>query len=88
MIPSIIINDMGRCTKSNIFPTGVKGKMSVAITIEIVAMNRYFPGRLFSWGATLLMGGNATAWPAFGISLGLIATALLVACLIFRRQEV
>ena len=52
------------------------------------SIGEYFPGRLFSWGATLLMGGNATAWPAFGISLGLIATALLVACLIFRRQEV
>jgi len=52
------------------------------------SIGEYFPGRLFSWGATLMMGGNATAWPAFGISLGLIATALLVACLIFRRQEV
>jgi ABC-2 type transport system permease protein len=52
------------------------------------SIGEYFPGRLFSWGASLLMGGNAAAWPAFGISLGIIAAALLTACLIFRRQEV
>jgi ABC-type transport system involved in multi-copper enzyme maturation permease subunit len=52
------------------------------------AIGEYLPNRLFSWGASLLMGGNATAWPAFGISLGIIAVALLAACLIFRRQEV
>ncbi len=55
---------------------------------SLPSIGEYFPGRLFSWGATLLMGGEATAWPALGISLGIIAVALLVACLIFRRQEV
>ena len=55
MIPSIIINDRGRCTKSNIFPRGVKGKMSVAITIAIVAMSKYFPGRLLKNGLLLRM---------------------------------
>jgi ABC-2 type transport system permease protein len=52
------------------------------------SIGEYFPGRLFSWGVTLMMGGNASAWPAFGISLGIIAAALLVACIIFRRQEI
>jgi len=52
------------------------------------SIGEYFPGRLFSWGATLMMGGKATAWPAFGISLGIIIVALLVACVVFRRQEV
>jgi ABC-2 type transport system permease protein len=51
-------------------------------------IGEYFPGRLFSWGATMMLGGNATAWPAFAISLGMIALALLVACLVFRRQEI
>jgi hypothetical protein len=55
MIPSITRNDMGRGTKSNIFPIGVKGKISVAITIEIVATNRYFPGRLLKKGLLLRM---------------------------------
>jgi ABC-2 type transport system permease protein len=51
-------------------------------------IGEYFPGRLFSWGTALLMGGNATAWPALWISVGITALALLAACLIFRRQEV
>ena len=52
------------------------------------SIGEYFPSRLFSWGATLMMGGNATAWPALGISLGIIAVALLAACVVFRRQEI
>lgn len=48
----------------------------------------YFPGRLFSWGASLVLKGTDTAWPALWISLGIILAALLAACLVFRRQEV
>ena len=48
----------------------------------------YFPGRLFSWGMTQMLGRTDTAWPAFWISLGIIAVALVAACLVFRRQEV
>jgi ABC-2 type transport system permease protein len=55
---------------------------------SLPSIGEYFPGRLFSWGASLLMGGEATAWPAFWISLSIIAVALLAACLIFRRQEI
>jgi ABC-2 type transport system permease protein len=54
----------------------------------VPTIGEYFPGRLFSWGATLMLGGTGTAWPAFWISLGLIMLALLAACMIFRRQEV
>jgi ABC-2 type transport system permease protein len=52
------------------------------------SVGEYLPGRLFSWGATLMLGGTGTAWPAFGISLGVIVLSLLVACLLFRRQEI
>jgi ABC-2 type transport system permease protein len=55
---------------------------------SIPVIGEYFPGRLFSWGASLMMGGEATAWPAFWISLSIITVALLAACLIFRRQEI
>jgi ABC-2 type transport system permease protein len=55
---------------------------------SLPSIGEYFPGRLFSWGASLMMGGEATAWPALWISLGIIAVALLAACLIFRRQEI
>jgi ABC-2 type transport system permease protein len=51
-------------------------------------IGEYLPGQLFGWGATLMLGGNATAWPALGISLGIIIVALMVACMVFRRQEV
>ncbi len=51
-------------------------------------IGEYFPGRLFSWGATLALGGTDTAWPAFWISLGIIAAALSIAWLVFRRQGV
>jgi len=50
-------------------------------------ISEYFPGRLFSWGSALVMGGGESAWPAFWISLGAIAVALLAAWLVFRRQE-
>jgi hypothetical protein len=55
---------------------------------SLPSIGDYFPGRLFSWGTDLLMGGNGTAWPALGISLGIIAMALLAACLAFRHQEI
>jgi ABC-2 type transport system permease protein len=48
----------------------------------------YFPGRLFSWGVTLMLGGTDAAWPALGISLGIIAATLIIACIVYRRQEV
>jgi ABC-2 type transport system permease protein len=48
----------------------------------------YFPGHLFSWGVSLVLGGNVSAWPALWISLGIILAALVAACLVFRRQEV
>ncbi|HTX92866.1 MAG TPA: ABC transporter permease subunit [Anaerolineales bacterium] len=51
-------------------------------------IGEYFPGRLFSWGASLMLGGTGTAWPALGISLGTIVVALLSACLLFCRQEI
>ena len=55
---------------------------------SIPTIGDYFPGCLFSWGTTNMLGGTDTAWPAFGISLGIIVIALLAACIIFRRQEV
>jgi ABC-2 type transport system permease protein len=51
-------------------------------------LGNYFPGRLFGWGAALMTGGSDAAWPALGISLGIIAAALIIACIVFRRQEV
>lgn len=51
-------------------------------------VGNYLPGRLFSWGAALLLGSDITAWPALWISLGIIAAALVAAYFVFRRQEI
>lgn len=48
----------------------------------------YFPGKLFSWGAALTLGGGEPAWAAFWVGWGMIAAALFAAALVFRRQEV
>lgn len=50
-------------------------------------IGEFFPGQLFGWGATIALGGEASAWPAFWVSLGLIAVSLAGAWLIFRKQE-
>jgi len=50
-------------------------------------ISEYMPGRLFNWGASATLGGAETAWPAFWISLGLIALFLGISWLVFRRQE-
>jgi ABC-2 type transport system permease protein len=60
----------------------------VSVWGSIPHWGEYSPARLFSWAAELLLGKINPAWPAFGISLGLIVIALLAACLIFRRQEI
>jgi ABC-2 type transport system permease protein len=51
-------------------------------------VGEYFPGRLFSWGAELALGGGEASWPALWISLGMIGLALFAAWLLFRRQEI
>ena len=48
----------------------------------------YFPGRLFGWGASLVLGTGDPAWLALGISAGIILAALAAAGLIFARQEI
>ena len=60
----------------------------IGIGGSLPSIGEFFPGRLFSWGATLLLGGSGTAWPALGVSLGIIVLALLAACLVFHRQEI
>ncbi len=50
-------------------------------------IDEYFPGRLFTWGGTIVLGGGDPAWVAFWVSLGIITVALLIAWLVFRRQE-
>jgi ABC-2 type transport system permease protein len=55
---------------------------------SVPGIANYFPGRLFGWGAGLLLGGGEPAWTALWASLGLLVVVLAVAVLAFRRQEV
>ena len=54
---------------------------------SIPPISTYMPGRLFGWGRALALGTSDPAWPALWVSLGMIVAALLVAWLVFRRQE-
>jgi ABC-2 type transport system permease protein len=47
----------------------------------------HLPGRLNTWAGSLVVAKGDPAWSALGVSLGLIATALLVAWLVLERQE-
>lgn len=50
-------------------------------------LGEYLPGQLPAWGGGLMMGKADAFWPALGVSVGIIAVALLGAGLIFKRQE-
>lgn len=52
-------------------------------------IGRHLPDALQGWGMTLVLGGpGSPAWGAVGVSLGLIAAALVGAVVVFRRQEI
>ena len=50
-------------------------------------IGEYMPGQLFNWAGSLVLGGGEPAWLALWISLGIITSAVFVAWLVFRRQE-
>jgi ABC-2 type transport system permease protein len=51
-------------------------------------IGEYFPGQLFNWGGAILLGEAMSAWPAFWISMALVAVSLSAAWLVLRRQEI
>jgi len=53
----------------------------------IPRLAEYLPGQLFSWGMSLSLGIEKTAWPALWVSLGLIVLFIGAAILVFQRQE-
>ena len=54
----------------------------------IPRLAEYLPGKLFGWGAELMLVSGEPAWPALGVSAGIIVAALVVAIILFRRLEV
>jgi ABC-2 type transport system permease protein len=50
-------------------------------------VGEYMPGQLTAWAAGLFAADGSPAWLALAVSIGLIAVALIVAWLVFERQE-
>jgi ABC-2 type transport system permease protein len=50
-------------------------------------LGRAMPPQLTAWGASLFTPQPVAYWPAFFVSLGLILACLLVAWIVFERQE-
>ena len=50
-------------------------------------MGDFLPAQLLEWGAGLVAGEGRAAWPALGVSVGLIMASLAGAWAIFERQE-
>jgi ABC-2 type transport system permease protein len=68
---------------------GAFGGMAVLLVLSAIPrVSDYTPGKLDSWGASLLTGGGKAAWPALVVSLALIILAVTVACLHLERQEI
>ncbi len=63
------------------------GLVLIAGLGSVPRLNEYFPGQLFNWGMSLVLGGEISAWAAFGVSLGMIIVSVSAAWLVFRRQE-
>lgn len=60
--------------------------IGLAVLGIIPQIGQYLPGELVNWAARLMSTG-ASAWPALGVSLALIAGALAAAWWRFERQE-
>ena len=64
------------------------GLIVLAILGSIPRLSDYMPGQLANWGNSLVLKGDANAWPALGVSAGIIVLALVIACLRFEREEI
>ncbi len=50
-------------------------------------LGEHLPGQLNTWAGHLVLAHGDPAWSALGVTLGLIVAALVVAWLVFARQE-
>jgi hypothetical protein len=50
-------------------------------------IGEFTPNYLPAWGAGIVLGQTATAWPALTVSVAIIAGALVAACVTLERQE-
>jgi ABC-2 type transport system permease protein len=68
---------------------GAFGGLIVLIILgSIPRLGEFLPGQLVNWGSSLVMKNDVTSWPALGVSIGIMALALTIACLRFEREEI
>ncbi len=68
---------------------GAFGGLVVLIILgSIPRVSDYMPGQLVTWGSSLVLKGDGSAWPALDVSAGIIVLALVIACLRFEREEI
>ena len=73
----------------SIAAAGAFGGLVVLLILgSIPRVSDFMPGQLAAWGSSLVLKGDGSAWPALGVSAGMIALALAVACLRFEREEI
>jgi ABC-2 type transport system permease protein len=73
----------------SIAAAGAFGGLIVLLILgSIPRVSDYMPGQLLTWGSSLVLKGEGDAWPALGVSAGIIALALFIACLRFVREEI
>jgi ABC-2 type transport system permease protein len=73
----------------SIAAAGAFGGLIVLLIVgSIPRVSDFMPGQLVAWGSSLVLKGDITAWPALGVSVGIIVLALVIACLRFEREEI
>ncbi len=63
------------------------GILLVNVIGGLPSLSEWMPPSLTAWGASLFTAQPVAYWPAFFVSLGLILVCLLVAWIVFERQE-
>ncbi len=64
------------------------GLILLIVMGSLPRINDYMPAKLVGWGSSLVLKGDITAWPALGISAGIILLCLVIACLRIEREEI
>jgi len=66
---------------------GLGALLVLSLIGGLPTLGNAMPGTLVSWGSSLFTAQPAPAWGALWVSLGIIAAALLLAWIRFRKQE-
>ena len=76
-------------TRSQVVAAGLAfgALILLALASALPKVGSYVPTHLANWGAALVRGTGATAWPAVWVSLGLIVASLVAAWVVLERQE-